>query len=381
MKRPILLLMFLLLLVLPARAQDFSIDPNAHINWPPPVYVLRGSFELRGTANLPNQASYFIEYRPLNDDLTSDEDAPWFPAMLPARGPVIDDVLGVWNTTTTADGLYELRMTINVTSGSPVYVVVAPVRVENEPPPFAVTATPAALPTIPASPTPLQVIPTLVPTPTPLDLTPRAEAATNANVRTGDSTVYPVITGLATGQVVPVVGLSNTGSGWYQIELPNGRRGWVAPSVVRVSGDLRSLPRVSPPPPPPPTATPTPVVQANLVISSVTIVPDPPRCAETFTITARILNNGTGPTSTGGSVLVQDVHAASGTLTASTVGAFPVLGPGQTFDAIMRLTVDTYFEENHRLTIVVDSLAQIPETNETDNTFIRDYTLRRGTCG
>src|SRR5690606_30714518 len=90
-RRPILLLMLLmfLLLVLPLQAQDFDVDPNAHITWPPPVYVLRGSFELRGTANLPNQTSYFIEYRPLNDDLTSDEDAPWLPAMLPARGPEI----------------------------------------------------------------------------------------------------------------------------------------------------------------------------------------------------------------------------------------------------------------------------------------------------
>lgn len=377
MKYLVFLLLIAALLPFGAQAQGFTVDPNANITWPPPVYVLSGTFELRGTANLPNQASYFIEFRQLNNDLTVRETAPWTPATLPSPAKVVDNVLGAWNTAVAPDGLYEIRMTINVTSGSPVYVVVSPVRVQNTPPPFAITPTQVVLPT----PTPFtQVLPTLVPTPTAIDLTPRAEIVTGANVRQGDSTIYPVIAGLVAGEIVPVVGLSNTGSGWYYIELPNGRRGWVAPSVVRISGDVRNLPRVAPPPPPPPTATPTPAAQANLVISSLTISPDPPRCQQTFTITARILNNGTGPTSTSGSVLVQDVYTGNGTIAASTNGGFPVLNPGQTFDVVMRLTVSVYYEETHRLTVVADSLAQIVETNETDNAYIRDYTLRRADC-
>lgn len=377
MKYLVFLLLIVALLPFGAQAQGFTVDPNANITWPPPVYVLSGTFELRGTANLPNQASYFIEFRQLNNDLTVRETAPWTPATLPSPAKVVDNVLGAWNTAVAPDGLYEIRMTINVTSGSPVYVVVSPVRVQNTPPPFAITPTQVVLPT----PTPFtQVLPTLVPTPTAIDLTPRAEIVTGANVRQGDSTIYPVIAGLVAGEIVPVVGLSNTGSGWYYIELPNGRRGWVAPSVVRISGDVRNLPRVAPPPPPPPTATPTPAAQANLVISSLTISPDPPRCQQTFTITARILNNGTGPTSTSGSVLVQDVYTGNGTIAASTNGGFPVLNPGQTFDVVMRLTVSVYYEETHRLTVVADSPAQIVETNETDNAYIRDYTLRRADC-
>jgi hypothetical protein len=379
MKRTFFIAIMILLLAFPAGAQDFTVDPNAHITWPPPVFVLRGQFELRGTANLPNMTSYFIEYRPLNNDLTANESAPWVPATLPSNIKVVDGTLGTWNTTLVADGLYEIRMTIGVSSGSPVYTIVSPVRVENTPPPFgaAATAVPTQAPTTPVP----QVIPTLVPTPTVLDLTPRAEIVTGANVRQGDSTFYPVISGLVAGEIVPVVGISNTGSGWYLIELPNGRRGWVAPSVVRISGDVRNVPRVSPPPPPPPTATPTPAAQANLVITSLALSPDPPRCDQTFTVIARVYNAGTGPTSTGGLLLAQDVHAASGTTTASTNGTFPALNAGQSFDAEMRLTVDTFFEEAHRLTVIADSGAQIPETHEGDNAVVREYTLRKADCG
>jgi hypothetical protein len=371
------------LLPLTVGAQDFDVDPNANISWPPPVYVLRGDFELRGTANLPNMASYFIEYRGLNEDLSSREDDPWLPATLPSTSRVVDDVLGVWQTALAGDGLYELRMTINVTSGSPVFVIVSPLRVENTPPPFAASPTPVptATPVIPTLvPTPV-TIPTLVPTPTAIDLTPRAEVVVgNANVRQGDSTFYPVITGLNSGTVVEVIGLSNTGSGWYQVRLPSGGSGWMAPSVVRVTGDTRNLPRVAPPPPPPPTPTPTPVTQANLAIRSISINPDPPTCRSTFTITVQVVNNGTGPSSSGGNISVQDVHLGSGTVTASTNGVFPPLNPGQTFDSVMRLTVDTYFNETHRLNISVDTAAQVPETNEGDNFGSRDYTLRRGDC-
>lgn len=381
MKRTILLVILLLLLALRVGAQEFAVDPNANITWPPPVYTLSGQFEIRGTANLPNMASYFIEYRPLHEDLTANEAAPWVPATLPSNAKVVDDVLGTWNTTAVADGVYEIRMTVGVNSGSPVYVLVSPVRVENTPPPFGTIATEEAVPTlVPATSAP-EEIPTLVPTPTALDETPRAEIVTGANVRSGDSTFYPVILGLVAGEIVPVTGISSTGSGWYQIELPSGRRGWVAPSVVRISGDTRNLPRINPPPPPPPTATPTPVTQANLVITSLSLSPDPPRCGQTFTVIARVYNAGTGPTNTGGLLLVQDVHPASGTTSASTNGAFPALNAGQTFDAEMRLTVDTFFEETHRLTVTVDSGAQIAETNEGDNTASRDYTLRRGDCG
>lgn len=232
-------------------------DPNVNITWPPPIYVLTGEFSVRGTANLPDMASYFLEFRPLNEDLTpADDTVEWSPAILPARGPVSDDVLGVWDTSTVPDGAYELRLTINLSSGTPVHAVVSPLRIENDPPPFAIT--PTVPPSLPAATSAPQEVPTLVPTPTALSTNPEAVAVTNGNVRAGDNTSYGIIGSLTANQTVPVVGRSNSGSGWWLIELPDGQRGWVAPSIVRVTGDLSTLPRVDPPSTPTPVASPTP---------------------------------------------------------------------------------------------------------------------------
>jgi hypothetical protein len=378
MRRTCIILFFLLIFAFQVHtfAQDFDIDPNANISWPPPVYVLRGEFELRGTANLPNMVSYFLEYRPLNDDLAPNETMSWLPATLPSQTKVVDDVLAIWDTTTVPDGIYELRMTLNVTGGNPVYVIVTPVRVENA---GAPVESPTPAPTM--TPEPPAELPTLEPTATEIDLTPRAEIIVDsANVRTGDSTAYAVMDGLNLGTLVEIVGLSTTGSGWYQIILPDSRRGWVSPTVVRVSGDVRSVPRVAPPPPPPPTATPIPATQANLAIQSITLDPGQPTCGQTMTITVVVVNNGSG-TAGGGTVAIQDIHLASGTGAGSTSGVFPNLNPGQTFAPVMRLTVDTFFNETHRINVTVDSTLQVPETNEGDNGGFRDYTLQRGSCG
>lgn len=390
--RLVLLIMLLLSITLTAQAQTATpsatpTNPNATITWPPPVYAVQGQFQIRGSANLPNMVSYFIEYRPLNADLSLPaENAPWFPATLPSRAPVLDNVLGVWDTTTEQDGLYQLRMTINVQGGTPVYVLVSPLRILNELPPFVqpiATQPPVALPTLQAATPQIQPTTPLLPTPTQFDPTPRAIATTNGNVRRGDSTVYEVISSLTVNQEVPIVALSATGSGWYQIQLPNGARGWVAPSVVQVTGDLSGLPRIVPPPPPSPTpipATATPITQANLIVQSISFTPDPPVCKGTFTITARILNNGTGPTSASASISIQDIHVASGTVTQTTIGGVPVLSAGQSFDALIPITVSTFFEEGHRVNIAVDSLNQVPELNEFDNGASKDYTLGKGTC-
>ncbi len=262
------------------------VDPNANINWPPPVYVLRGEVAVRGSANLPNMSSFFLEFRPLNEDLTPQEDAaPWFPATLPNTVPVNDNVLGVWQTTTAPDGVYELRLTLNVSGGLPVFYIVRPLRIENTPPPFVTIEAP-----VPTS-TP-QVVQPLPPTPTAPSVTgPAATALTNANVRAGDSTSYAVVGSLTAGDVVPIIGLSSTGSGWYYIQLSNGQRGFVAPSVVQVSGNVAGLPRIAPPATPTPPATATPnlpdIAFIGLRYDRATI-----KQGEAFNVIASLRNDG-----------------------------------------------------------------------------------------
>jgi uncharacterized protein YraI len=253
--------------------------------------------------------------------------------------------------------------------------------VENEPPPFAVTPT-----AIPATPT-LAFTPTPVPPPaTATPSTPTVTSNVNANVRLGDGTQYPTVGSLLEGQSAPIVGISSFGTGWYLIEMPNGRRGWISPSVVTVSGNTSGLPRIDPPPVPTPvaTATPiatsTPITNANLVIDAVQVTPFPLNCNQTASINVTIRNAGVTPTNSGGSIFVQDMHVNTGQSQQSTVGTFGVLNPGQTFVSQMFLTVSTFHSEQHRLTINVDSNNQVIETNEGDNFWSSEYQLQKASC-
>jgi hypothetical protein len=390
MKR-LLALLSILVLALPVAvfAQVTSTEepnPNANITWPPPVYVIRGEFAIRGTANLPDMTNYFIEFRPLNDDLTpQDEGDVWFPAILPSQGAVQDDVLGTWDTTLVEDGLYELRLTVNVSGGTPEIAIVSPLRIENEPPPFAATATPIPTATPAATEPPP---PTAEPT---QDSTPRVtiSATPQGNIRQGDSTFYNIVATVPTGTTARILGISNRGSGWYQIQLDDGRSGWVAPSIVTTSGDLSGLPRVQPPPPPPPTATPIPTVvpatpvpvsQANLVAGIVVLEPAAPTCQQTFTVGFDVANLGSQPTTISGTVSLVDTRAADGSQQGNTIGGFPVIQPGQTFRVNMPLTISTWHSEQHNITLVIDPGNQIPETVEGDNTRTISYTLTKGSC-
>jgi dipeptidyl aminopeptidase/acylaminoacyl peptidase len=65
------------------------------------------------------------------------------------------------------------------------------------------------------------------------------------NVRSGPGVSYPAVGLLAQGDQVPVVG-QHAASGWWQVELPDGGRGWVSggAAYVSVSGDTTGVPEV-----------------------------------------------------------------------------------------------------------------------------------------
>ena len=90
------------------------VDPNANISFPPPVYVVRDTVEVRGTANPVGLGHLFLEVRALSLSAAEmdGEESPWFTATLPRIAAVVDDVLGSWNTSQMPDGLYELRLMI-----------------------------------------------------------------------------------------------------------------------------------------------------------------------------------------------------------------------------------------------------------------------------
>jgi hypothetical protein len=231
---------------------------------------------------------------------------------------------------------------------------------------------------------PPQQLPTLQATPTAFDTTPRVTANRNANVRRGDGTNYDVVGSLNNGETAAIVGISSFGSGWYYIELPNGGRGWIAPSVVTVLGDLRDVPRVAPPPPPAtatPTPPPTPVSSINLVAGNFRFDPPSPKCNETFNVYMDVANFGSQTYFGGGFLGVQDFRRADNAFQLGNSGALPTINPGQTINVgPIPMKVPTYYNEEHRLVMTVDSTNQVFESNEGDNVKEAIYVLQKASC-
>lgn len=360
-------------------------DDNADIaiTYPPAVWVLNGSVEILGTADVLDMSSYLVEYQELQANTDNGQEEVWFPASLPGSTAVRNGVLGIWNTTTVHDGLYAIRIVVNVANSEPQYFRVSPLRVENDPQDGL-----AGLPIVEEAtlfPTPTQVEgrPTLFPTPTQIASGDSSvvTALTDANVRSGDDTSYPIVGYLLQGEQAKVIGLSNFGSGWFYIELENGRRGWIAPSIVQYNGNTASLTRYNPPPPPTPPATATPLTSANLQVTGLRLDPQQPKCAKAFDIYINVQNTGTGPTISSGILSVSDRSVRTNVVTANTVGGFPVIQAGASFVVVATLTVDTYYAEQHDVIVQLDTQGIIPETNEGDNTSSTRYTLQQANCG
>lgn len=388
-------LLSILLMVFPAVAQfdEEPVDPNANITYPLPVDVVHGTIDITGSASVSGLNRYFIQARPIIDlrayytgdetELVEVDDLEdlYVPLSLPVTTPVTEGVLAQLDTTLLPDGVYEFRLTIEVTGEEPILVTVAPVRIDNE-------RVPEATP-VPVIPTPEPLVPTQAP-PTPIpteDPTPRATVTTiNANVRAGDGTNYGIVANLSQGDSVQIIGVSAYNTGWYQVRLSGGQVGWMAPSIVSVSGNVGGVPRVVPPPPPatptftPVPFTPTPVTQANLVAGIVVLNPATPVCNQAISIGFDVANLGSQATTASGTVSLTDTHVASGTVTSTTVGGFPIIQPGQTVRVDMFLTVSTYYNEGHRLTLQIDAANLIPETTNDDNTRTVEYVLSQGSC-
>lgn len=384
--------LIVLMMVLLTSAQDISPtevpadDADIAISFPPPVWVLGDAVQILGTADVLNLSNFVIEYREIRFDEDGDNsEEVWFPATLPGSRAVRNGVLGIWNTTTVRDGLYEIRLTISLVDASQQMFLVGPLRIENDPQ-DSVAGLPLSS-TLQATPTNLPggggARPTLAPTPTNIasGSNPTVRALLDANIRSGDDTGYPRVDSLLQGEQAVVVGISSFGSGWFYIESPNGRRGFIAPSTVEFTGNIASLTLINPPPPPTPPATATPITSANLLVSGISLSPFPPQCATSFDIFINVTNSGTGASSVPGSLTVIDRNNRTGVTTSSTVGAFPVINPNGNFVVVASLTVDTYFDETHTVVVTVDSGGVIPETNEGDNTSSLSYVLGQAACG
>ena len=264
-------------------AQD-SGDPAVQINFPPPVFVLSGQAQIAGTANTVGQVNYFVEYQPIDETFAPlpGQANIWLPATLPSSAPVADGQLGMWDTTTTPDGLYAIRLTVATQSG-PVFDVVAPIRVDNTSDAGDVAPVPTQSADLDTDPTVNNALLALTATAeafnnrqsseaTPIVLTPAApqsstgqtaEVLVVANLRAGDSTSFDVVRALNPGTQLDVLGRSSRGTNWLFVRTPDGTEGWIAPSVVSLSGQLSDVPETSAPPAPQAAATPAAPLSAE----------------------------------------------------------------------------------------------------------------------
>lgn len=367
-------------------------SPNVVITYPPAVYVVRGSVEVRGTVNLPNLSTYFLEFRSLDPATLQpfDENEPWLPATLPQTGAVIDNVITTWDTLTVADGLYQLRLVANVSRQGPTAFVVQPIRVENDIPPFLQIETPVAEPTSPTiigQPTATTggiviVRPTLAATPTSLASTnPIATANVDANVRSGDDqNKYPVIGALPAGFTADVLGISSSGSGWYYIELGNGRRGFISPSTITITGNISNLQRINPPPPPA-TATPTPLpFTGDAVADGIGVVPAAPTCNVPFDVQVNITNAGAQAFGSGAVVQVRIQRVSDGAIVATGFGNFPALSQGQNYVAVVPFSLNATSGVQYRALATADINNNIIESNEGNNSFTGNAFTLGGAC-
>ena len=121
--------------------------------------------------------------------------------------------------------------------------------------PDAPTPSPTSSPTSTPAATPTEA-PTEAPTLTPPPAQPQAVASITVNVRSGPGVNYPVVATLPPNVPVVIVGQNAAGT-WWQIEGPDGSRGWVAASVVQASANV-DVPIAQAPAPPAPPAQPSP---------------------------------------------------------------------------------------------------------------------------
>ena len=67
--------------------------------------------EVRGTADIPSFAFYKIEIR------TTEPDSPWR-AVTAGTDPIVDGLLGVWDTSLSQSGPYYLQLVVTDTVGN-----------------------------------------------------------------------------------------------------------------------------------------------------------------------------------------------------------------------------------------------------------------------
>jgi len=212
---------------------------------------------------------------------------------------------------------------------------------------------------------------------------PYVTAKVNANVRAGDGTSYRRITVLSTNQSASIIGINSRRS-WYQIQLTNGRIGWIGSSVVTVTGDLTNVPVVASPALTTSTSTTTTTTTttttnnqlSDLSASPAKVEPASPTCGVAFNILVNINNAGPAKSNTPATIYIEDIY--NGATVASFTTVLPQIDPGVNYVVGGLTTVNTGGGQVHTIRVTIDPENRVTEANENNNTVSSTYTLTGG---
>lgn len=225
------------------------------------------------------------------------------------------------------------------------------------------------------------------------------------NVRRGPSANFvPALGVLAGNQTVDILAYNPNGTNppgtWYKIPFGGGE-GWIFSGLVDMEGDLNAVPVETGPAIPtlaPPTAAATAVPAAsatagggstsgvNLVLNVVEFRLVTPGANDGNNIFANeaafarvtVTNNGTAAPTADVYVVVAIANKAdanAGGVVARSPQPIGLLAPGQTVTVDIPFTDNTQAGVERRAVILVDPNGEVAETNESDNSAIRDYIL------
>ncbi|MFN8376391.1 MAG: PKD domain-containing protein [Anaerolineae bacterium] len=152
---------------------------------PIPGNTVAGNVQVIGSASHPNFLQYQLEFGP-----DPNPGNLWFLATGVVQTPMQNGLLGIWNTTATQDGVYQLRLRVFLRDGTDLSTIVNNIRVQNR------AATPI---------------------PSPTNSTPRPIAAFTQNLTSGNSPLVVNFTNLSSGQISAYTWDFGDGSGSTEI--------------------------------------------------------------------------------------------------------------------------------------------------------------------
>jgi hypothetical protein len=107
------------------------VSPQAgelELKWNRVYNTVKDTVDVVGAANIPNQFYFFLEAAPWDP---AEEEPTWKPVTSFQMSPVLDDLLGTWNTSRFTDGFYQLRLHAVNSANESFHYVLAPILVNN----------------------------------------------------------------------------------------------------------------------------------------------------------------------------------------------------------------------------------------------------------